>query len=174
MALSAIGLCLGLLLGTEVLPAVTIIEPLTHLLALLDGFPREAMWWSVVAAGAGAVSLALAGLRRTEPLSPDKPSCPSSPGPLQALGAVIRAAESSPTARRNLAARLLPVAAALRAHAAEVPMANCGGMPDGRWPEDSALQAVLQACPGVPPGCYRARLAQALTELEADAKGIRG
>ena len=172
VALSAIGLCLGLMLGTGMLPAAAIIEPVMRLLARLDAFPRAAVWSVVAAAGAGAGFLALAGSRLTGPPPPEPSRL--SPGPRQALGEVIRAAESSPTARSDLAARLLAVAAVLRAPLHEVPRAGredaaCDGRPD-----TPALRAVLQACPGVPPGGYRPRLAQALTELEAHAEGRRG
>ncbi len=172
VALSAIGMCLGLVSGIRVLPAAAIVDPVMRLLARLDALPRAVVWSVAAAAGAGAGFLALAGLGRTGP-PPPQPSHPS-PGPREALGEVIRAAESSPTARSDLAARLLPVATVLGAPLHEAFMADRGGVPDDGRPETPALPVVLRACPGVPPGGYRSRLAQALTELETRAEGRRG
>ncbi len=144
------------------------IELLMRPVAWLDALPRALVWSAVVAAGAAAGCLALAGWRPTAPPPPEHPDpCPD---PLEALGEVIRAAESSPTARSDLAARLLQAAVVFWPPPRD---AAQGPVPDAWWHDAPALDAVLGACPGVPPGDYRAQLAQALAELEACAEGRR-
>ncbi|HSW09452.1 MAG TPA: hypothetical protein VLK32_00930 [Bacillota bacterium] len=125
---------------------------LDRLAGWLDALPRMPVVVAIAGIGAIAGYIALAGLRWDRAPSGEPAVRP--PGRREALAELIRAAETSPTARRVLAARLREVAAAFRA-------------------APPALDAVLQTCPGVPAREYRARLAQALDELEARAEGGR-
>lgn len=144
---------------------------LDRLAGWLDALPRMPVVVAIAGIGAIAGYIALAGLRWDRAPSGEPPVRP--PGRREALAELIRAAETSPTARRVLAARLREVAAAFRAAPPALPVGGQEGVEDGRPPAASALDAVLQTCPGVPAREYRARLAQALDELEARAEGGR-
>lgn len=160
VVLAAAGLWLGLTFGARDLLTAAVVVPLARLLQVVDALPQNVVWGAAVAVGAAAGFLALWW---PAPAPPPAPGAPPPPPTLRdALAATIRAAETSRTARRELAERLTRIAALLRLPADALPS----------WvPEDAAADDRGLDAPAVPREGYRARLARALDALERCAEG---
>lgn len=145
MALAALGLWLGLALGARDFLTAAVVLPATRLVQWVDALPQHVLWAAAVMLGAVAGFVALSRLTPERPVSRDAPLSPARSA-RQALADDIRAAETSPTARRLVAARLDRIAALL-------------GVP----PDPELSQT---AGPG-----YRTNLTRALDALERRVEG---
>jgi hypothetical protein len=114
VVLSGLGLWVGLTLGAGELLTAAVVMPVARLIQAVQAIPQYWIWGAAAVLGA---SVGFVALRRSVPARPSPPdSQPRSPrSPREELADAIRAAETSPTAQKELGARLARIAALLRA-----------------------------------------------------------
>jgi hypothetical protein len=145
VVLSGLALWVGLTLGAGELLKAAVVMPVARFLQAIDAIPQYWIWGAAAVLGA---SVGFVALRRSVPARPASPYTRprSARSPREVLVDAIRAAETSPTAQKELGARLARIAALLRAP------------PEVLSPPTGDLS-------------YRIYLAQALDALEQHAEG---
>jgi hypothetical protein len=114
VVLSGSGLWVGLTLGAGELLTAAVVMPVARLIQAVQAIPQHWIWGAAAVLGASVGFVALRRSASTRPSPPDsQPRPPRSPR--EVLVDAIRAAETSPTAQKEMAARLARVAALLRA-----------------------------------------------------------
>lgn len=116
--LGAAGLWLGLTLVARDLLTRAVVLPLAQLLQAIEIVPQHVLWGGAVLAGTVAGFVVLG---RTAPPEPPLPQAPPPASARKRLADVIRAADTSLAARRELAERLARIAAGLRAPSGDLP-----------------------------------------------------
>ncbi|MBC7097951.1 hypothetical protein H5T52_02360 [Candidatus Bipolaricaulota bacterium] len=138
----AVGIAAGLAFGFRGLLRELVVAPLVRLWWLMDSLPQGLVWLVAVAVGALAGLRALGSMPRAERPRPQEPRPPDSQ--LIELVRLIRRAEYSPAARRELARRLARTAVGIRARREGVPPRQAwADLRAGRWPQEEELLLVL-------------------------------